>query len=142
MGKTLKNFTLTCIYFPQILCILPRDWHYVKKDSKMCSTKNLLEQYFLLLINFCTLHLERCSKFKFEAIKFFCVFVSQCKWVSGIDIYEAEIKTNTKIWEVFAKKNWIHKSSLLIILLIIILVRREDFCYKLGFKKPGKAILL
>ena len=76
------------------------------------------------------------------AIKIFCVFVSQCKWVSGIDIYEAEIKTNTKIWEVFAKKNWIHKSSLLIILLIIILVRREDFCYKLGFKKPGKAIFL
>ena len=31
--------------------------------------------------------------------------VSQCKWVSGIDTYEAEIAADSMIWELFARKS-------------------------------------
>ena len=63
------------------LCILPRDWYYIQKGSKllMCTSISLLKQHFLLLIKFC-IYLERCRKFKFEAVWIFYVKVFQCKW--------------------------------------------------------------
>ena len=70
----------------------------------MCTLISLLKQYFLLLITFCT-YFERCSDFEYEAIEFFYVTVSQCKWVSGVDTYEAEIAADSIIWELFAKKS-------------------------------------
>ena len=63
---------------------------------------SLLEQFFMLLITFCT-YFERCSNFEFEAI--FYVIVSKCKWVSGVDTYEAEIAADSIIWELFARKS-------------------------------------
>ena len=70
----------------------------------MCTFINLLKQYFLLLILFC-IYLERCSNFELEAIQIFYVTVSQCKWVSGVDTYEAEIAADSMIWELFAWKS-------------------------------------
>ena len=70
----------------------------------MCTIINLLKQYFLLLIIFCT-YLERCSNFELEAIWISYVTASQCKWVSGVDTYEAEIAADSIIWELFAKKS-------------------------------------
>ena len=70
----------------------------------MRTTINLSKQYFLLLIIFCT-YLERCSNFELEANQIFYVTVSQCKWVSGVGTYEAEIAADSIIWELFAKKN-------------------------------------
>jgi hypothetical protein len=69
----------------------------------MCTFINLLKQYFLLLIIFCT-YLERCSNFELEANQILYVTVSQCKWVSGVDTYQAEITADSIIWELFAKK--------------------------------------
>ena len=65
------------------LCILPRYWCYIPTGSKLlkCTIINLLKQYFLLLIIFCT-DLERCSNFELEANWIFYVTVFQCKWVS------------------------------------------------------------
>jgi hypothetical protein len=40
-----------------------------------------------------------------EANQIFYVTVSQCKWVSGVDTYEAEIVIDSIIWELFAKKS-------------------------------------
>ena len=37
-------------------------------------------------------------------IIFFYVTVYQCKWVSGVDTYEAEIAADSIIWELFANK--------------------------------------
>ena len=87
-------------------CILPRDWYYTQKGSKllMCTLISLLKQYFLLLITFCT-YFERCSNFEFEAIYFSYVIVSKCKWVSGVDTYEAEIAGDSIMWELFARKS-------------------------------------
>ena len=65
---------------------------------------SLLKQYFLLLITFCT-YFERCSNFEFEAVLIFYVTVSQCKWVSGVDTYEAEIAADSIIWELFARES-------------------------------------
>ena len=65
---------------------------------------SLLKQYFLLLITFCT-YFERSSNFEFEAVWIFYVIVSQCKWVSGVDTYEAEIAADSIIWELFARKS-------------------------------------
>ena len=70
----------------------------------MCTMINLLKQYFLLLIIF-YIYLEICSNFELEAILIFYVTLSQCKWVSGIDTYEAEIAADSRIWELFAKKS-------------------------------------
>ena len=88
------------------LCILPRDWYYIQKGSKllMCTLISLLKQHFLLLINFC-IYFERCSNFEFEAVWIFYVIVFQCKWVSGVDTYEAEIAADSIIWELFARKS-------------------------------------
>ena len=88
------------------LCILPRDWYHIQKGSKllMCTLISILKQYFLLLITFCT-YFERCSNFEFEAVWIFYVIVSQCKWVSGVDTYEAEIAADSIIWELFARKS-------------------------------------
>ena len=36
---------------------------------------------------------------------FFFVIVFQCKWVSGVDTYEAEIVADSIIWELFARKS-------------------------------------
>ena len=51
------------------LCILTRHWYYIQKGSKflMCTLINLLKQYFLLLITFCS-YFERCSNFEIKAI--------------------------------------------------------------------------
>ena len=108
-GENSDILTLTCKQFPQFLpylCILPRDWYYIQKDSKflMCTLISLLKQYFLLLITFCT-YFERCSNFEFEAIYFSYVIVSKCKWVSGVDTYEAEIAGDSIMWELFARKS-------------------------------------
>ena len=35
----------------------------------------------------------------------FYVTVFQCKWVSGVDTYEAEIAADSIIWELFAKES-------------------------------------
>ena len=35
----------------------------------------------------------------------FNLTVSQCKWVSGVDTYEAEIAADLIIWELFARKS-------------------------------------
>ena len=70
----------------------------------MCTFISLLKQYFLLLITFCT-YFERCSNFEFEAIYIFYVIVYQCKWVSGVDTYKAEIAADSIIWELFARKS-------------------------------------
>ena len=70
----------------------------------MCTIINLLKQCFLLLIILCT-YLERCSNFELEANYIFYVTVFQCKWVSGVDTYEAEIAADSIIWELFAKKS-------------------------------------
>ena len=70
----------------------------------MCTLISLLKQYFLLLITFCT-YFERCSNFEFEAIYFSYVIVSKCKWVSGVDTYEAEIAADSIIWELCARKS-------------------------------------
>ena len=85
---------------------MTRDWCYIQKGSKllMCTLISLLKQYFLLLITFCT-YFERCSNFEFEAVWIFYVIVSQCKWVSGVDTYEAEIAADSIIWELFARKS-------------------------------------
>ena len=40
-----------------------------------------------------------------EAKQIFYVTVFQCKWVSGVDIYEAEIAADSIIWELFAKRS-------------------------------------
>ena len=40
-----------------------------------------------------------------EANYIFYVTVYQCKWVSGVDTYEAEIAADSIIWELFAKKS-------------------------------------
>ena len=50
-------------------------------------------------------YIESCSNFELEAIQIFYVTVSQCKWVSGVDTYEAEIAADSIIWELFAKKS-------------------------------------
>ena len=55
----------------------------------MCTNINLLKQYVLHVIIVCT-YFEIFSNFELEAIQIFYVTVSQCKWVSGVDIYEAE----------------------------------------------------
>ena len=65
---------------------------------------SLLKQYFLLLITFCA-YFEKCSNFEFEAIQILYLIVSKCKWVSGIDTYEAEIGADSIIWELFARKS-------------------------------------
>ena len=70
----------------------------------MCTIINLLKQCFLLLIILCT-YLERCSNFELEANYNFYVTVFQCKWVSGVDTYEAEIAADSIIWELFARKS-------------------------------------
>ena len=59
---------------------------------------------FLLLIIFCT-YFERCINIELEAIQIFYAIVSQCKWVSGVDTYEAEIGADSIIWELFARKS-------------------------------------
>ena len=58
----------------------------------------------MLLITFCT-YFVRCSNFEFEAVLIFYVTVSQCKWVSGVDTYEAEIAADSIVWEQFARKS-------------------------------------
>ena len=85
---------------------MTRDWYYIQKGSKllMCTLISLLKQHFLLLINFC-IYFERCSNFEFEAVWIFYVIVFQCKWVSGVDTYEAEIAADSIIWELFARKS-------------------------------------
>ena len=65
---------------------------------------NLLNQYFLLLIIF-YIYLERSSNFELKVIKNLYLTVSQCKWGSGVDTYEAEIAADSRIWELFAKKS-------------------------------------
>ena len=70
----------------------------------MCTIINLLKHCFLLLIIFCT-YLEICSNFELEANKIFYVTVSQCKWVSEVVTYEAEIVADLIIWELFAKES-------------------------------------
>ena len=70
----------------------------------MCTLISLLKQYFLLLLTFCT-YFERCSNFEFEAIQIFYLIVSKCKWISGVDTYEAEIAADSIIWELFARKS-------------------------------------
>ena len=40
-----------------------------------------------------------------KQIRFFYVTVFQCKWVSGVDTYEAEIAADSIIWELFARKS-------------------------------------
>ena len=40
-----------------------------------------------------------------KQIIFFYVIISQCKWVSGVDTYEAEIAADSMIWELFGKKS-------------------------------------
>ena len=86
------------MYFAKILVLYP----------KRLKTSNvyyyLLKQKFLLLIIFCT-YLEICSNFELEANQIFYVTVFQCKWVSGVDTYEAEIAADLIIWELFAKKS-------------------------------------
>ena len=67
----------------------------------MCTIINLLEQYCLDLITFCT-YLERSSDFEFAAIQNFYVTVFKCKWVSEVDTYEAVIVADSMIWKVFA----------------------------------------
>ena len=67
----------------------------------MCTIISLLEQYCLVLITFCT-YLERSSDFEFAAIQNFYVTVFKCKWVSGVDTYEAAIVADSMIWKVFA----------------------------------------
>ena len=85
---------------------MPKYWYFIPKDSKflMCTIINLLKQCFLLLIILCT-YLERCSNFELEANQIFYLTVFQCKWVSGVNTYEAEIATNSIILEPFAKKS-------------------------------------
>ena len=86
------------MYFAKILVLYPK-----RLKTFKCTIINLLQQYFLLLIIFCT-DLERCSNFELEANQFFYATVSQCKWVSGVDTYEAEIAADSIIWELLAKK--------------------------------------
>ena len=113
MFKEIKNwFRKRRKYFIQLaqpFAILMRekiDWCYIQKGSKllMCTLIRLLKQYFLLLMTFCT-YFERCSNFEFEAIWIFYIIVSKCKWVSGVDTYEAEITADSIIWELFARKS-------------------------------------
>ena len=78
--------------------------HSSDKKLLMCTLISPLKQHFLPLITFCT-YFERCSNFEFEAVRIFYVIVSQCKWVSGIDTYEAEIAADSIIWELFARKS-------------------------------------
>ena len=40
-----------------------------------------------------------------SSLIFFYVIVSQCKWVSGIDTYDARIAADSIIWELFARKS-------------------------------------
>jgi hypothetical protein len=70
----------------------------------MCTIISLLKQYLLLLITICT-YFERCSNFEFKAVYIFYVIVFQCKWVSGIHPYEAEIAADSILWELFARKS-------------------------------------
>ena len=74
------------------------------QETVITSKKVLLKQYFLLFITFST-YFEASSNFEFEAILIFYVIFSQCKWVSGVDTYEAEIAANSIIWELCAKKS-------------------------------------
>ena len=106
LGRNLLPKPLLSLPSLWYLYILPRDWYYIQKGSKflMCTLISLLKQYFLLLITFCT-YFERCSNFEFEAVWIFYVIVSQCKWVSGVDTYEAEIAADSIIWELFARKS-------------------------------------
>ena len=62
------------------------------------------EALFSALNHFCA-YFERCSNFKFEAIKFFYVIVFKCKWVSGFDTYEVEKIADSIIWELFSRKS-------------------------------------
>ena len=62
------------------------------------------EALFSDLNHFCA-YFERCSNFKFEAIKFFYVIVFKCKWVSGFDTYEVEKIADSIILELFARKS-------------------------------------
>ena len=86
--------------------MLSKDSLYIQKGSKvlMCTLISLLKQHFLLLINLC-IYFERCSNFEFKAVWIFYVIVFQCKWVSGVDTYEAEIAADSIIWELFARKS-------------------------------------
>ena len=113
MFKEIKNwFRKRRKYFIQLaqpFAILMRekiDWCYIQKGSKllMCTLIRLLKQYFLLLMTFCT-YFERCSNFEFEVVWRINVIVSQCKWVSGVDTYEAYIAADSIIWELFARKS-------------------------------------
>ena len=82
------------------------DWYHIQKASKllMCTLISLLKQHFLLLTTFCT-YFEICSNFELEAVWIFYVIVFQCKWVSEVDTYEAEIAVDSIIWKLFARKS-------------------------------------
>ena len=85
---------------------MPRDWYFIQIGSKllMCTLISLLKQYFLLLMTF-FIYFERCNNFEVEAISIFYVIFFQCKWVSGVDNYEAEIAADSVIWELIARKS-------------------------------------
>ena len=87
------------MYFAKILVLYPKrlntsNVYFYKSVKTIFSAPN----------HFCT-SLERCSNFELEADLIFYVTVSQCKWVSGVDTYEAEIAADSIIWELFAKKS-------------------------------------
>ena len=87
------------MYFGKILVLYPKRF----KTSYVYFNKSA-EAIFLLLITICSCF-ERCRNFKFEAVWIFYVIVSQWKWVSGIDTYEAEIAAGSIIWDLFARKS-------------------------------------
>ena len=90
---------MASMYFAKILVLYPKRL----KTSNAYYDKSV--KAIFPAHNMSYIYLERCSNFELEAIIIFYVTVFQCKWVSGVDTYEAEIAADSIIWELFAKKS-------------------------------------
>ena len=80
------------MYFAKILVLYPKR---LKTSNVYC--------YKSVKAIYSTLILKDLAILSWKQIDFFYVTVSQCKWVSGVDTYEAEIAADSIIWELFAK---------------------------------------
>jgi hypothetical protein len=66
----------------------------------------LLEQFFLLIITFCT-YLENVAILNLKPFEIFCYQFPSARGCSGVETYEAETAANSMLWEVFAKNQMI-----------------------------------
>ena len=78
-------------------------WSKVRSRSKPCvvpiCAMHTYHQHFILLLQSSPPLMDT------KANNFFYVTVSQCKWVSGVDTYEAEVAADSILWELFAKES-------------------------------------